>query len=563
MHEDPAASLPSPASNPADNARSTHSQSSSPSPLTELSNFVRPSGSRVPTLAPLTTKPIIATASPSGYDSAYPSPVGGGPGALGPTSTSYVIPPRPKPGRKPATDEPASKRKAQNRESQRAFRARKAAKLAEMKTEAELAEMRYSHDVNEKLIEIQEKERQIQALEVMVNQLRESQHSIVQERDSWRDKALQLEELLKHARDQRPSSSQLRDKQPTLPAFGQLTTPSRTYDTSEASVGTCGTCRPGTSCLCLDAITSSTAPDFMPAVPLASASSHRSNTDKAPNRGNTKQTPSFFEEREIDFTAQFSKPSRRQEPDTRSSIAFLTHSNQPEAAPEAGPDEAGCGFCTNASYCFCRDAGQQDLDKAMQDDEPRPVPTPTKNWPSREESMSDKPSSTTASTIGPGSCDACQRDPKQRAWCQRVAALRTPAGSAPTSRRNSFARPSPQPQPTTEPHTGFSAAPNPNSSSIGCSDAYKLFDGRVPTDPDSMDWSTLRPIAPDTQRGPLPSISAASARTYSALELDTAGVIATLQQTMGQLAPRAQDGRHADLVRIAQEQQRMSRSPGM
>lgn len=40
-------------------------------------------------------------------------------------SRNYVIPPRPKPGRKPSNDTPPSRRKVQNRDAQRAFRERK------------------------------------------------------------------------------------------------------------------------------------------------------------------------------------------------------------------------------------------------------------------------------------------------------------------------------------------------------------------------------------------------------------------------------------------------------
>lgn len=39
--------------------------------------------------------------------------------ALGPMSACRTIPPRPKPGRKPASEQPVSRRKAQNREAQR------------------------------------------------------------------------------------------------------------------------------------------------------------------------------------------------------------------------------------------------------------------------------------------------------------------------------------------------------------------------------------------------------------------------------------------------------------
>jgi hypothetical protein len=68
------------------------------------------------------------------------------PGA-GPTSQRYEIPPRPKPGRKPATDEPASKRKAQNRESQRAFRARKVAKLEEMQSTLDATDRQHREEL--------------------------------------------------------------------------------------------------------------------------------------------------------------------------------------------------------------------------------------------------------------------------------------------------------------------------------------------------------------------------------------------------------------------------------
>jgi hypothetical protein len=108
----------------------------------------------------------------------------------------------------------------------------------------------------------------------------------------------------------------------------------------------------------------------------------------------------------------------------------------------------------------------------------------------------------------------------------------------------------------------------PDAPSIGCSDAFKLFNGRVPVDRD-MDWSTLRPIRPDTTRERLPGIDSATGgaanartgsgsgtRTYSALELDTAGVIATLQHAIGPLEPRKEDGKHAELVRIAEEWRR-------
>ncbi|KAK9469617.1 hypothetical protein V1512DRAFT_256666 [Lipomyces arxii] len=48
------------------------------------------------------------------------------------TSKEWVLPPRPKPGRKPSTETPPTKRKAQNRAAQRAFRERRAARVVEL-----------------------------------------------------------------------------------------------------------------------------------------------------------------------------------------------------------------------------------------------------------------------------------------------------------------------------------------------------------------------------------------------------------------------------------------------
>ena len=81
------------------------------------------------------------------------------------TSKEWVIPPRPKPGRKPATDTPPTKRKAQNRAAQRAFRERRAARVGEL--EDQLEDQKLEYDRTER--DYQEK---IQGLETDVQVLR-------------------------------------------------------------------------------------------------------------------------------------------------------------------------------------------------------------------------------------------------------------------------------------------------------------------------------------------------------------------------------------------------------
>ncbi|KAH3675743.1 hypothetical protein WICMUC_002535 [Wickerhamomyces mucosus] len=63
------------------------------------------------------------------------------------TSKEWVLPPRPKPGRKPSADTPATKRKAQNRAAQRAFRERRATRVQEL--EEKLMEIQKEKEVEE------------------------------------------------------------------------------------------------------------------------------------------------------------------------------------------------------------------------------------------------------------------------------------------------------------------------------------------------------------------------------------------------------------------------------
>lgn len=104
---------------------------------------------------PTTTRPPIQPAQPRKSLPASPaaaapvnkmsmasviSPMPGPPVAKAPismTTKEWVIPPRPKPGRKPATDTPPTKRKAQNRAAQRAFRERRAARVGELEEQLE------------------------------------------------------------------------------------------------------------------------------------------------------------------------------------------------------------------------------------------------------------------------------------------------------------------------------------------------------------------------------------------------------------------------------------------
>ncbi|KAL1894080.1 hypothetical protein Cpir12675_003864 [Ceratocystis pirilliformis] len=98
------------------------------------------------------------------------------------TSKEWIIPPRPKPGRKPATDTPPSKRKAQNRAAQRAFRERRAARVGELEEQIE------DHK---------------QVRDAVESELRERIHGLELELQSFRSRCSLLENMLERERQER------------------------------------------------------------------------------------------------------------------------------------------------------------------------------------------------------------------------------------------------------------------------------------------------------------------------------------------------------------------------
>jgi type I site-specific restriction endonuclease len=114
------------------------------------------------------------------------------------TSKEWVIPPRPKPGRKPATDTPPTKRKAQNRAAQRAFRERRAARVGEL--EEQLDQQR----------EVQEKHEA---------DLKDKIHELELDVQSYRSRCMLLENMLERERQDRirvetASSTQIFNREP-------------------------------------------------------------------------------------------------------------------------------------------------------------------------------------------------------------------------------------------------------------------------------------------------------------------------------------------------------------
>ncbi|KAH7396131.1 hypothetical protein BKA66DRAFT_454529 [Pyrenochaeta sp. MPI-SDFR-AT-0127] len=245
-----------------------------------------------------------------------------------------------------------------------------------------------------------------------------------------------------------------------------------------------------------------------------------------------------YADREFDFTAKFQKQ--------RVANTFMP-SNEITKVHD-------CGWCeNNPEYCLCKDPSL----RPVGEDGVAPLSRITSS-PSIED-VKLGPVMT-----GPGSCSDCQANPQQRAWCQRVAQLRSEA-TPPLSRRNSNRSLSLDiMEPKVETSIDLNkacASPTVGERSIGCSEAFKLLDGRVPMDVDHMDWRNLKPVPTSAPNDNRRDCFTMEPGMYSAMELDASSILTTLQHSRRPLEPRPSDGRLAPLIREAEDRRRATISP--
>lgn len=306
------------------------------------------------------------------------------------TSKEWVIPPRPKPGRKPATDTPPTKRKAQNRAAQRAFRERRAARVGEL--EEELTELKDEHKKRE-----EELEERIRHLEVESETLRS--------RCQWLQSTLEKERLdrMRHSIRATPMHSQengfgaeVSEQFPQAQGAGRPVAPRPTSQNfsishiistpeqpptsaditcgscgpneacvcasvalAETSVG-CGKCTVDSRCACLEALQAETVgvSDLKRPLRASSPSSTFVHQDEKRQRLDPEPAAAL----EVDFTAMFSEQKKRTTANQESTTDGSSHINitsqsqqrdQPQLSVEM---KDSCGFCSDGGYCVCAEA---------------------------------------------------------------------------------------------------------------------------------------------------------------------------------------------------------------
>ena len=377
------------------------------------------------------------------------------------TRKEWVVPPRPKPGRKPAADTPPTKRKAQNRAAQRAFRERRAARVGELEEQ-----MKQMEEQDEK--EQAELRSRIQKLEADVDTYKADVDHYNQLFLSWREKYQTLETKYERERRYRESAERKLDqyavaefnstKAVSLPPrhTRHLSTDERSLSTTPGDMNAageevpmgCGGCSTGTRCKCIEQafdisnITDSTLlPSKRPSSPLPATHPKRScNTADA-------------EFLEIDFTAQFA--TRRPAP------SLPTASTMPEP----------CGFCQDGTPCICAEMAADPSRTNFQFTAPGMHPPMTTVSSNPTKPVNTKPPNPCVN--GPGTCAQCLASPNSTLFCKSLAATRSYASAQPdpaarndsNSNMNDFSRTNGRPGPNpTEAVTGVT---------LSCADTFE------------------------------------------------------------------------------------------
>lgn len=421
-----------------------------------------------------------------------------------------MIPPRPKPGRKPATDTPPTKRKAQNRAAQRAFRERRAARVGELEEQLEETkeeQQKREGELRNKLVkleadvqrfsgEIHSWRLRCDTLDRMYEYERREKEAALAElaylrngaRTTGTDAVPLPPRHLRH-HEQRTSEPQMQEYpsynhpfNPPAPlpeqepesslGCGGCTSTDNCACVEQAlaiSASGCGKCTVDTHCECLED-TIKGAGD-VPILELKrSHSPPMENYAEKRQRYSEPSTPL-----EVDFTAQFSsKPARPN----------LSLSETPTRPPGES-----CGFCEEGTYCMCAEAAAVAANATNERDhenrlapllnEVTPPPSDTDvdaalvklpslqpNHMHRPVDVASAPSNTCAD--GPGTCQQCQSDPRSGLFCRSLAAMRE-AGTAPADEGccggNAGGGGCCKSKPT--------AAPSQPPPSLSCADTYK------------------------------------------------------------------------------------------
>lgn len=378
------------------------------------------------------------------------------------THKEWIVPPRPKPGRKPATDTPPTKRKAQNRAAQRAFRERRAARVNELEDKLKEVELETSTQITE--------------YQEQVNQLAMKNAELAKENSLYKTKVECLRGELELLRQVKADEHQQQKQHSSAPVASfssvQVASPAPSSHENPCS----------SNCACTDDLDrilcdkKSPPSDILGSAPLPAPSvpiRRRSNRNKAASEFPQNPDPlgcgrcsregncaCITEAVEAAYPVKRpTSPSENTPKRTRiSSNVGLTPPDELETdftymtkPPPAPPSFSGspvishmpadpCGFCSDGTHCVCAEAAanaMMNMDDDEEDSEEHhstKLPpllsnlTPPRGDQSLEGHNAEKPmplyppmTKSTGSGCPPGGCAQCKNDPMSTLFCQSVA----------------------------------------------------------------------------------------------------------------------------------------------
>ncbi|KAK4197687.1 hypothetical protein QBC40DRAFT_101074 [Triangularia verruculosa] len=383
-------------------SRDSPSAASTPASAASPSNVSTPTSSTSVVVPPIAIRPNAPNRPPSIKASAplnMASPGVNSPGssvsqpmALSMTSKEWVIPPRPKPGRKPATDTPPTKRKAQNRAAQRAFRERRAARVGEL--EEQLDEQKEEHErvvqeLQERINHLETERHTLhsrcQWLQSQLDKERQGRNSVVSTWDSQSSPSSGSNQHLSTSIQSQtnPLANVSHPRRPLQPAPPKNAVPNvvptaghRTItqpfsishiisppDELMVPLG-CGGCETSGSCACAEAVLQdnetamgcgkctfgSNCECLEEALRLPDLKRPHSPSSPPSAPEEKRQRSDAGLSMETDFTAMFAKDNRLSLPSVTQPPA---QSLQPMMSLEA---RDSCGFCKDGTYCMCAEA---------------------------------------------------------------------------------------------------------------------------------------------------------------------------------------------------------------
>lgn len=341
------------------------------------------------------------------------------------------MPPRPKPGRKPAGDNASSKRKLQNRIAQRAFRERRAAMVEDL--ESKLVDIERARDHREMALSenVKELKHENEALRNSLKQVQSNNDQLLAQVHHYQYQLQQLQQqvqiLQQSTNHNRQNHGELalldRALEERLPVpqhhSNHQTQPITDHQYAVASDESCGVCEKD-DCLCESIGLKEPKHKPHTAAPQAAVPLKR-------RPSTTIQKPvEQVELLEIDFTATFARKKR-----SKKSQQHHPSPKKPTSNEITG-DGSNCGFCEDGLPCMCKGNTLPPLVSGEDHSTPK-LPTLHPSPPIQEPTVTatsvvnttNSSSSTSGCTGNPGNCMQCRQDPMSTLFCTTIASRET------------------------------------------------------------------------------------------------------------------------------------------